>query len=80
MKEESAILIPSVLLGHRKGGQLLGCMLLCGLICLGCLLLVLCVSLLLPTATETLTLAWKIPWTEEPGGLQSMVSLGVGHN
>ena len=26
------------------------------------------------------TLAWKIPWTEEPGGLQSMGSRGVGHN
>ena len=26
------------------------------------------------------TLAWKIPWTEEPGGLQSMGSLRVGHN
>ena len=26
------------------------------------------------------TLAWKIPWTEEPGRLQSMVSLGVGHD
>ena len=25
------------------------------------------------------TLAWKIPWTEEPGGLQSMGSLAVGH-
>ena len=25
------------------------------------------------------TLAWKIPWTEEPGGLQSMGSLRVGH-
>ena len=25
-------------------------------------------------------LAWKIPWTEEPGRLQSMGSLGVGHN
>ena len=25
-------------------------------------------------------LAWKIPWTEEPGGLQSMESLGVGHD
>ena len=24
-------------------------------------------------------LAWKIPWTEEPGGLQSMGSLRVGH-
>ena len=26
------------------------------------------------------TLAWKIPWLEEPGGLQSMGSLGVGHD
>ena len=26
------------------------------------------------------TLAWKIPWTEEPGGLQSMGSLGIGHD
>ena len=25
-------------------------------------------------------LAWKIPWTEEPGGLQSMVSQRVGHD
>ena len=25
-------------------------------------------------------LAWKIPWTEEPGGLQSMGSERVGHN
>ena len=25
-------------------------------------------------------LAWKIPWTEETGGLQSMGSLRVGHN
>ena len=25
------------------------------------------------------TLTWKIPWTEEPGGLQSMGSLSVGH-
>ena len=28
-------------------------------------------------ATHSSTLAWKIPWTEEPGGLQSMASLGV---
>ena len=25
-------------------------------------------------------LAWKIPWTEEPGGLHSMGSLKVGHD
>ena len=24
--------------------------------------------------------AWRIPWTEEPGGLQSMESLRVGHD
>ena len=28
-------------------------------------------------ALHSSTLAWKIPWTEEPGGLQSMGSLGV---
>ena len=26
------------------------------------------------------TLSWKIPWTEEPGRLQSMESLRVGHD
>ena len=31
-------------------------------------------------APHSRTLAWKIPWTEEPGGLQSMGSLGVGHD
>ena len=31
-------------------------------------------------ATHSSTLAWQIPWTEEPGGLQSLGSLGVGHD
>ena len=31
-------------------------------------------------AAHSSTLAWKIPWTEEPGGLRSMRSLGVGHD
>ena len=31
-------------------------------------------------APNSSTLAWKIPWTEEPGRLQSMGSLGVGHD
>ena len=31
-------------------------------------------------ATHSSTLAWKIPWTEEPGGLQSMGSQRVRHN
>ena len=31
-------------------------------------------------APQSSTPAWKIPWTEEPGGLQSMGSLRVGHD
>ena len=31
-------------------------------------------------ATHSSTLAWKIPWTEKPGGLQSMGSQRVGHD
>ena len=30
-------------------------------------------------ATHSSTLAWKIPWTEKPGRLQSMGSQRVGH-
>ena len=32
------------------------------------------------TATHSSVLAWRIPGTEEPGGLQSTGSLGVGHD
>ena len=31
-------------------------------------------------APHSSTHAWKIPWTEGPGWLQSMGSLGVGHD
>ena len=31
-------------------------------------------------ATHSTILAWRIPWTEEPGGLQSMGSQRVGHD
>ena len=31
-------------------------------------------------ATHSSILAWRIPWTEEPGSLQSMGSQRVGHN
>ena len=31
-------------------------------------------------ATQSSILAWRIPWTEEPGGLQSMGSKGVEHD
>jgi len=31
-------------------------------------------------ATHSSILAWRIPWTEEPGGLHSMESQRVGHD
>ena len=31
-------------------------------------------------APDSSTLAWEIPWTEEPGRLQSVGSQRVGHN
>ena len=31
-------------------------------------------------ATHSSILAWEIPWTEEPGGLQSMGSQRAGHD
>ena len=31
-------------------------------------------------APHSSTLAWKIPWNEEPGGLQTMGSITVGHD
>ena len=31
-------------------------------------------------ATHSSILAWRIPWKEEPGGLESMGSQKVGHN
>ena len=31
-------------------------------------------------ATHSSILAWRIPWTEEPGGLRSMGSQKVGHD
>ena len=31
-------------------------------------------------ATHSSILAWRTPWTEEPGGLQSMVSQRVAHD
>ena len=31
-------------------------------------------------ATHFSILAWKIPWTEEPGGLESMGSQRIGHD
>ena len=31
-------------------------------------------------ATHSSILAWRIPWTEEPGGLQSTVSQRIGHD
>ena len=39
-----------------------------------------CLSSEKSIAPHSCTLAWKIPWTEEPGRLQSMRSLRVGHD
>ena len=47
--------------------------------CLSVLYMVVCISEK-TMAPHSSTLAWKIPWTEEPGGLQSMGSLRVGHD
>ena len=44
----------------------------------GALVSVLAFAMLM--APHSSTLAWKVPWVEEPGKLQSMGSLGVGHN
>ena len=30
--------------------------------------------------THSSTLAWRMPWTEKPGGLQSMGSQSIGHD
>ena len=35
---------------------------------------------MLSRPTHSIILAWRIPWTKEPGGLQSMRSQRVGHN
>ena len=47
-----------------------------------CFCLCMCMQYVLEKATapHSSTLAWKIPWTEEPGGLKSMGSLRVGHD
>ena len=37
-------------------------------------------SLEVEMATQSSILTWRIPWTEEPGGLQSMGSQRVGHD
>ena len=47
--------------------------------CLSISYIVVCISEK-AMATHSSTLAWKIPWTEEPGRLKSMGSLGVGHD
>ena len=48
------------------------------------IVLLICISLMMSSekamAPHSSTLAWKIPWAEEPGGLQSMGSLRVEHD
>ena len=47
---------------------------------LSILYIVVCICSEKAMAPHSSTLAWKIPWMEEPGGLQSMGSLRVGHD
>ena len=49
-------------------------------LCFGMIYYVVIVKLEKAMATHSSTLAWEIPWTEEPGRLQSMGSLRVGHD
>ena len=48
------------------------------------LVVLICTSLMISAekamAPHSSTLAWKLPWTEEPGRLQSLGSLRVGHD
>ena len=83
----SELLRPQVLGKHRLPG--VPCILITSLVPEACfprcamkaLSLVCPVSLLEKAmAPHSSTLAWKIPWMEEPGGLQSMGSLRVGHD
>ena len=46
----------------------------------GCLFTLFIVSFEKEMATHSSILAWRIPWTEEPGELQSMESQTVRHN
>ena len=48
--------------------------------CLNFKMLLLCSYLEKAMAAHFSTLSWKIPWMEEPGRLQSMKSLRVGHD
>ena len=43
-------------------------------------ILIIIILLVLPEAPHSSILAWKIPWAEEPGRLQSMGSQRVGHD
>ena len=40
----------------------------------------LCITMEKAMAPHSRTFAWKIPWMEEPGRLQSIGSLRVGHD
>ena len=48
--------------------------------CCHTIFVLLCLTLEKAMAPHSSTLAWKIPWMEEPGRLQSMGSLRVGYD
>ena len=66
---------------HEKGNTYLKNIYTCVCVCVCvCVYTYIHTSLEKKTATHSSTLAWAIPWTEEPGGLQSMGSQRVGHD
>ena len=64
----------------KKKTQHIGHCLLCSLLQLDLITILSLLTNLKAMAPHSSTLAWKIPWTEEPGRLQSMGLLRVGHD
>ena len=68
---------------NKSGHRFIFCCMLFVVVALGCnekLILAQQLKLEEAMAPHSSTLAWKIPWTEEPGGLQSMWSWRVRHD
>ena len=68
---------------HQQMGEFTSLFLTCVpfILIFSCLIALVCTSsTVLNRSPHSSTLAWKIPWREEPGRLQSIGSLGVGHD
>ena len=66
----------------RNNAGILGqcCVCVCVCVCIYIYILPLGILVEKAMASHSSTLAWKVPWTEEPGRLQSIGSLRVGHD